>query len=397
MMRISSRARNISPSATLSVDALAKSMIKAGHNVIGFGAGEPDFDTPQHIREAAVAALDRGYTRYTPAGGTLELKEAVCARIEEDYQVKYEPDQVIISCGAKHSLYNLFQVICDQGDEVILMAPYWVSYLEQIKLAGAVPVVVAPRDHTLKPSLEDIEAAITSRTRAIIVNSPSNPSGIVLDRDFLVAVGELALKHDLLVISDEIYDKLIYGTAKHVSFPTLGDELKARTVLINGVSKTYAMTGWRIGWAVGPVEIIKAMINLQSHSTSNPTSIAQYAAMVALTGPQAPVEQMRKEFSQRRDFMLEKLNQLPGVSCQMPEGAFYAFPNIGGLFGKSFNGTVIDSSETFAKYLLQEVKVAVVPGIAFGANEYVRLSYCLSMDKLAEGLERIHQFILKLT
>ncbi len=199
------------------------------------------------------------------------------------------------------------------------------------------------------------------------------------------------------MISDEIYDKLIYGTAKHVCFPTLGDELKARTVLINGVSKTYAMTGWRIGWAVGPVEIIKAMINLQSHNTSNPTSIAQYAAVVALTGPQAPVEQMRKEFSRRRDFMLEKLNQLPGVSCQMPEGAFYAFPNIGGLFGKSFNGTVIDSSETFAKYLLQEVKVAVVPGIAFGANEYVRLSYCLSMDKLAEGLERIHQFILKLT
>ncbi|MCK9221326.1 MAG: pyridoxal phosphate-dependent aminotransferase [Limnochordia bacterium] len=396
-MRISNRAANISPSATLSVDAMAKAMRKAGHDVIGFGAGEPDFETPLYIKEAAIAALDAGYTRYTPAGGIIELREAICNKMVADYQLAYEPDQVVISCGAKHSLYNLFQVICDPGDEVIVMAPYWVSYVEQIKLADGVPVIAKTNDTiTFQPELGAIRAAITPRTKAIIVNSPSNPTGVVLKKEFLLALGKLAVENDLLVISDEIYGKLVYGDAEHISFPSLVEEFKERTVLINGVSKTYAMTGWRIGYAAGPKEIIKAICDLQSHSTSNPNSIAQQAAVAALVGPDDTVYQMREQFDRRRQYIVDRLNEIRGISCFRPEGAFYVFPNISELYGKAINGFVIKDSEGFAKSLLQEAQVAVVPGVAFGSNDHVRLSYCLSLEEIRRGLDRIADFVTRL-
>jgi len=396
-MQLAKRAALISPSPTLAIDAQAKKMLKQGIKVINFGAGEPDFDTPDHIKEAAKAALDRGFTRYTAVGGTDELKSAIIAKLKNDNDLEYEPNQIVVSVGAKHSLYNLFQVVCEQGDEVILPAPYWVSYFEQIKLAGGLPKVVqtAERDG-FKLTPEALEDAISAKTRFVLINSPGNPTGAVYTRAELLALGEVIVRHNLLVISDEIYEKLIYEGEGHVSIASLSPQLKALTVVINGVSKAYAMTGWRIGYAAGPAEVVKAMTSLQSHATSNPASVAQAASVAALTGSQEPLEIMRKEFAGRRDYMWKRLNSLPGVTCTKPVGAFYLYPNVSGLFGKIHQGRTITSPDDLAELLLASGKVAVVPSAAFGTTENIRLSYAASMENIAEGLDRMQAFISSL-
>ncbi|MFZ5592132.1 MAG: pyridoxal phosphate-dependent aminotransferase [Bacillota bacterium] len=389
-MNLAQRALGISPSPTLSIDAKAKKMIAQGLDVINFGVGEPDFDTPQHIKDAAMEAIQKGMTKYTAVAGTDQLKQAIVAKFKQDNGLDYQPGQIVVSCGAKHSLYNAFQVLCQPGDEVILPAPYWVSYLEQIKLAGAQPVIVNTRqENDFKLTVAELEAAITPRTRLIILNSPSNPTGSVYTRQELAALGEVLVKHKIAIISDEIYEKLIYDGLEHVSIASLSPELKEQTVVINGVSKSYAMTGWRIGYAAAPAAVAKAMADLQSHSTSNPTSIAQAASVAALTGTQQPLQDMLREFNRRRDFMLERIRQIPGVQCRQPGGAFYLFPDVSSYFGKSYRGRVVSSASDLADLLLEEARVALVPGIAFGDDRFIRLSYATSMEKIAQGLERI--------
>lgn len=393
-MELAQRARNISPSPTLAIDALAKQMKADGIDVVGFGAGEPDFNTPEHIRKAAVKAIEDGFTRYTPSGGIPQLKKAIQAKFRRDNQLEYDLDQIVVSVGAKHVLYNLFQVLLDPGDEVIVPAPYWVSYLEQVRLAGGVPVVIPTTEENgflLTP--EQLEAHLTPRTKALVLNSPSNPTGAVYSPEALKALADVLARHpQCVVVSDEIYESLVYDHHRHVSIASLHPEVGQRTVVINGVSKAYAMTGWRIGYAAGPKPIIKAMVNLQSHSTSNPTSIAQKAAQAALEGDQSPVETMRQAFDERRRYILQRLQALPGVSCPVPGGAFYVFPRISAIFGKTHNGRTIHSSADLATALLEEVHVALVPGDAFGAEGYVRLSYATSMENIREGLDRIERF-----
>lgn len=390
--RLSERAKAIAPSPTLAIDAKAKEMKANGLDVVGFGAGEPDFDTPESIKNEAISALKKGQTKYTPASGTIELKKAVCAKLLRDQGLQYEPKNVVIGCGAKHVLYNLFQVICDPGDEVILLAPYWVSYSEQVKLADGVPVIVETKEENgFKATPEEIEAVVTSRTKAIILNSPSNPTGGVYSREELERVAALAVKYDFLVVSDEIYEKLIYDGNKHVSIAELGPEIKERTIIVNGVSKTFAMTGWRIGYAVGDAKIIAAMGDLQSHSTSNPTTFCQVACVEPMLNPPAEVETMVAEFSKRRDYMVERINGIPNLSCVNPGGAFYVFANISGLIGKAIYGKTITSGDDFADLLLEKANVAVVPGSGFGAPGYIRLSYAIAMERIKEGLDRIQQ------
>lgn len=330
-MRLADRAKNISPSPTLAIDARAKKMIAAGEKVINFGAGEPDFDTPEHIKEAAMAAIRMGKTRYTPVGGILELREAIVKKLKVDNGLDYTTDQIVVSVGAKHSLYNAMMVLLQPGDEVILPAPYWVTYLEQIKLASAVPVIIqTSQENGFKLTAEQLRSVISPRTRMVILNSPGNPTGAVYSRDELLELGKVIEEFGLVVISDEIYEKLIYDDYRHISIASLSPALKELTVIINGMSKAYAMTGWRIGYAAAPAEVAKAMVDLQSHSTSNPTSIAQAASVAALTGTQEPLKEMVAEFRRRRDYMLQRLNAMPGISCSTPHGAFYVFPSIAG-------------------------------------------------------------------
>ncbi|GAF27274.1 aspartate/tyrosine/aromatic aminotransferase [Moorella thermoacetica Y72] len=395
-MQLAQRAAGISPSPTLAIDAQAEAMKAKGVKVINFSAGEPDFGTPEHIKQAAIDALAAGFTRYTPVAGIPELRQAICASLAAR-GVTYEPADIVVSCGAKHSLYNAMQVLLNAGDEVILSAPYWVSYYEQVKLAGGVPVVVTTGPDTgfkLTPGL--LEAAITPRTRLLILNSPCNPTGAVYSREELAALAEVIVARDLIVISDEIYAALLYDGLTHTSIASLAPEVKERTILIDGVSKTYAMTGWRIGYAAAPRPVAKAMTDLQSHSTSNPTSIAQKAAVAALTGSQEAVEMMRREFEQRRNRILAGLRELPGIECNQPGGAFYVFPYIGKLFGRKFRGRVLGNSTDVATALLNEFQVAVVPGVAFGAEPYLRLSYATSMDQIEAGLERLRAFVTEL-
>lgn len=395
-MELARRAAGISPSPTLAIDAQAKAMKARGVKVINFSAGEPDFGTPEHIKQAAVDALAAGFTRYTPVAGIPELRQAVAASLAAR-GVNYEPADIVVSCGAKHSLYNAMQVLLNEGDEVILIAPYWVSYFEQVKLAGGVPVVIQTgADGDFKVTPAALEAALTPRTKLLILNSPANPTGAVYSRAELEALAEVILAHDLLVISDEIYAALLYDGLTHTSIASLGLEIKERTILIDGVSKTYAMTGWRIGYAATPRAIAKAMTDLQSHSTSNPTSIAQKAAVAALNGSQAPVEAMRREFEVRRNRILAGLRDLPGVDCNQPGGAFYVFPYIGKLLGRKFRGQELSNSTDVATILLNEYQVAVVPGVAFGADPYLRLSYATAMDQIETGLERLKAFISEL-
>lgn len=391
-MSLSERAMNVTPSQTLAISAKAKEMKKNGEDVIIFGVGEPDFDTPAHIKRAAISAIEENFTRYTPASGINELKEAIVEKFRRDNNLDYNSKQVIVSCGAKHSLYNCLQAICGEGDEVIIFSPYWVSYPEMIKLAGAKPIVVDTEEKDgFLPSASSISSAISEKTKAIIINSPSNPTGCVFTEKLLGEIAELALKNDFLIISDEVYEKIIFDSTKHISIASLGEEIKEKTITVNAVSKTYAMTGWRIGYLAGPLEIIKAMGNIQSHSTSNPTSIAQKAAIEALKGPQEEVSKMVVEFEKRRNFIAERLKGIEKISFYKPEGAFYLFLNIG-----YFLKGEIKNSVDFANYLLKEAKVAVVPGSAFGADDYIRISFATSIEELSRGLDRIETAILKI-
>ncbi len=396
-MRLSKKTYSVKPSPTLAIDAKAKSLKASGVDVISFGVGEPDFDTPENIKEAAIKAIRSGFTKYTPVGGTDELKTAIIEKLNKDNGLIYEKNEIIVSCGAKHCLYNIAEALYDAGDEVILPAPYWVSYPDQIVLNGAVPVIVKTDEgNAFKITPEILKANLSKKTKALILNSPSNPTGLAYDRKSLEAIAEIAVKHDFYIISDEIYEKLIYDSFEHISIASLGDEIKQRTLVVNGISKSYAMTGWRIGFAAGPKDIINAMTNIQSQSTSNPTSISQKAAVEALTGTQDFISKMVSEFDKRRKYMVERLNNIKEVFCIKPVGAFYAFPNVSSYYGRSFKGNSIKSSMDLSAYLLDEAKVAVVPGAAFGDDRYIRLSYATSMENIQKGLDRIESALSNL-
>ncbi len=393
-MYISKKYSSISASPTLAIDSKFKQMKADGMNVVGFGAGEPDFDTPQFIKDAAIKAINDGMTKYTPASGTIALKKAVCDKFKRHNNLDYTPDQIVISNGAKHSLVNALGAILNPGDEVIIPAPFWVSYTEMVKLRDGVPVIVqATEEENFLCSPEKIENAITDKTRAIIINSPSNPTGMVYDEESLKKIADIAVKHNIYVISDEIYEHLIYDGKKHVSIASFNEEIKNLTIIINGVSKTYAMTGWRIGFTASNKEIAKVMGNVQSHETSNPNSIAQEASRAALEGSEDELHAMVDEFSKRRLHMVDRISKIPGVSCLKPEGAFYVMMNIKSLYGKSCNGTVINSADDFAQCFLDEKLVAVVPGTAFYADGYVRWSYATSLENINEGMDRLEEFI----
>ena len=390
---LSQRASELKPSATLAISAKAKELKSQGLDVVGFGAGEPDFPTPAHIRDAAKRSLDRGETFYTPVGGTVDLKKAVIHRFAQDYGLEYKPENILVSCGAKHSLYNVFQAIVDPGDEVIIFSPYWVSYPEMVSLAGGSPVIAYTEEKNgFLPDPNKVESLITAKTKAMLINSPSNPTGVAFPKDLMEKLASLAEKHDLLVISDEIYDKLVYDGFKSTSFASLPG-MKDRTILVNGVSKTYAMTGLRIGYLACPrTDLVKAATNIQSQSTSNPTSTAQAAAVEALTGPQDEVERMRAIFESRRNIMVDGINDIPGLSVVNPLGAFYAFVNTSRLAGKN---NISDSTDV-AKYLLERHHVACVPGAPFGSEDHIRLSFATSEEIIRKGLERIRTACLEL-
>jgi aspartate aminotransferase len=396
-MFLSKRISQISPSATLAITAQTKAMRAKGIDVVSLGAGEPDFDTPEHIKQAAKRALDKGFTKYTPASGIKELKQAICKKFKSDNNLKYLPEEILVSCGAKHSIFNAILALCNEKDEVIIPSPYWLSYPEMVKAAGARPVILeTTQNSNFKVKPEQLRKAITPKTKLLILNSPSNPAGMVYARDELEAIAEVILKAKIFCISDEIYEKIIYDNQEHISIASLGDKIKALTVVINGVSKTYSMTGWRIGYAAADKQIIQAMSNLQSHSTSNPTSIAQVAAIAALSGPQGQVGKMVKEFKRRRDYIVERLNKIKAISYLKPQGAFYIFVDISNILGKTFRGGIIRDSFSFTEILLSEAKVAVVPGRVFGADDYLRLSYAASMKNITKGLNRIEDLINKI-
>ncbi|GGC99316.1 aspartate aminotransferase [Pontibacillus chungwhensis BH030062] len=391
-MELAKRVQTLTPSSTLAITAKANELKSQGHDVIGLGAGEPDFNTPEHILDAAKNAMDKGHTKYTPSGGIKQLKQAIVEKFENDQGLTYDPDQVIVTTGAKHALYTLFQVLLNDGDEVIVPAPYWVSYPEQIKLAGGNPVIVsAQEENHFKLTPEQLEQSITDRTKAVIINSPSNPTGMVYSKEELTALGEVCNRKDIMIVSDEIYETLIYGGVSHTSIAQLSEELKERTVIINGVSKSHAMTGWRIGYAAGSKKVIKAMTNLASHSTSNPTTVAQYAALAAYTSSQEEVMTMKEAFSQRLEKLYEWVTAIPGITCVKPQGAFYLFPNV----SEAVQLTGFDSVDDWVKGILEEEKVALVPGSGFGADQNVRLSYATSLDQLEEAAKRIHRFVEK--
>ncbi|HEY0619224.1 MAG TPA: pyridoxal phosphate-dependent aminotransferase, partial [Kribbella sp.] len=384
-----------SESATLAVDAKAKALKAAGRPVIGFGAGEPDFPTPDYIVEAAVeAARDPKNHRYSPAGGLPDLKQAIVDKTKRDSGYEIEAAQVLVTNGGKHAVYNTFATLLDPGDEVLLPAPYWTTYPETIKLAGGVPVeVLADETQNYLVTVEQLEAARTDRTKALLFCSPSNPTGAVETPEAIEAIGRWALEHDIWVITDEIYEHLTYGGTKAPSIPVVVPELADRTVVLNGVAKTYAMTGWRVGWMIGPKDVIKAAANLQSHQTSNVCNIAQRAAIAALSGDLTAVEEMKKAFDRRRKTMVGMLNEIPGVECPEPTGAFYAYPSVKGVLGKEINGRTATTSTELAEIILEDAEVAVVPGEAFGAPGYLRLSYALGDDDLVEGVSRIQKLL----
>ncbi|RJQ55897.1 MAG: pyridoxal phosphate-dependent aminotransferase [Nitrospiraceae bacterium] len=396
-MRLSDRAKAIKPSPTLAMDAKAKALKAAGEDIVNFGVGEPDFDTPENIKEAAIKAVRDGFTKYTPVGGIDELKTAIIEKFRKDNNLNYEKHEIIVSCGAKHSLYNIAEALFGPGDEVIIPSPYWVTYPDQVILNDAVPVIAKTDEkNSFRIDLKLLEEKLSDRTRALILNSPSNPTGLAYDGKSLEAIAGMAVKHDFYIISDEIYEKLTYDGFSHISIASLGGEIKKRTIVVNGLSKSHAMTGWRIGFAAGPKEIIGAMTNIQSQSTSNPASISQKAAVEALTGPQDFIPKMVSEFDRRRKYMVERLNNIKGVSCVTPVGAFYAFPDVSSCYGKSFNGAAINSSLDLSAYLLEQAKTALVPGMAFGDDRYIRLSYATSMENIKKGLDRIEEALAKL-
>lgn len=382
---ISERVKNISPSATLAVDSKAKQLKKEGKDIVIFGAGEPDFNTPDNIKEAAKKAIDNNITRYTPISGIPELKQAVVNKFKRDNKINYDTSEIIISCGGKHTLFNIAMSILNKGDEAILPVPYWVSFEEMIKLTGA-KVVFCKTDKNFKLTAKAVEEKITKKTKLLILNSPSNPTGAIVEPSEVKKIAKLAVKHNFHVVSDEVYEFFVYGNTNRISIASLNDEIKNLTITVNAVSKTYAMTGWRIGYCGANKEIVKAMENLQGHSTGNPSNIAQMAALEALNGPQDSVKQMVKAFDKRRKFMYKRLNEMQGIICLEPEGAFYAFPDI--------SGTGMTSME-FSERLLDEALVAVVPGVAFGSDKHIRLSYAQSMQDIEKGMDRMEEWVKK--
>jgi len=397
MAVLSNRAKSLKPSPTLAINAKAKAMQAQGIRVISFGAGEPDFDTPENVKQAAKKALDEGFTKYTPVGGIDELKDAIIKKFQRDSALSYKRSEILVSCGGKHSFYNLAQAIFDQGDEVVIPAPYWVSYPPMVALANATPVVLETTEKDqfkIKP--EELKKATTSKTKALVLNSPSNPTGSAYTRKELEKIAETAISKNFFVISDEIYEKIVYDGFEFTSIASLSEEMKRKTIIVHGVAKTYAMTGWRIGYAAAAEEIISAMNNIQSQSTSNPTSIAQKASVEALIGPQDEVEKMISAFTQRRNYIVERLNKMSGVSCYKPAGAFYVFPNFSSYYGKSYQGKSIENSTQLADYFLDVARVAVVPGVEFGADPFERLSFATSMENIKEGLDRIEEGLKKL-
>lgn len=396
MKALSKIASSVSPSATMAVNSLAKKLKADGLDVISFGTGEPDFDTPAAISYAGIKAICDGQTRYTPAAGTISLRKAVCSRVKADYDLDYDYTQVVIASGAKHSVYLALGALVDPGDEVILPAPYWVSYYEMIRLFDAVPVVLlAGEDQGFKITPAQLEAAITEKTKVVVLNNPSNPTGTIYGREELKALADICVKHDLYIIADEIYDKLIYDGASFTSIASFGDEVKERTILINGVSKSYAMTGWRVGYSLSNTKIAKAMSSYVSHSTGAPSTMSQAAAEAALLCPQDEVEIMRQQFEVRRDHIVSRINGMDGVSCLKPNGAFYVMMNLEQLIGKSIDGEVITDSDAFAKLFLEKSLVATVSCTSFGIPKYVRWSYAASMENIEKAMVRLEAFLQK--
>ncbi|MBW3113286.1 pyridoxal phosphate-dependent aminotransferase [Bacillus sp. MCCB 382] len=388
---LAERVSALTPSTTLAITAKAKEMKAQGIDVIGLGAGEPDFNTPEHIIQAAYESMTEGHTKYTPSGGMAKLKEAIIHKFETDQKLTYQSSEIIVTSGAKHALYTLFQVLLNDGDEVIIPTPYWVSYPEQVKLAGGVPVIVEGKEeNAYKITPQQLKKSITSKTKAVILNTPSNPTGMLYSREELKDIGNVCLEAGIMIVSDEIYEKLVYGGNTHTSIAELSPELKEQTIVINGVSKSHSMTGWRIGYAAGNEGVIKAMTNLASHSTSNPTTISQFGAVAAYLGDQKPVEDMRNSFEERLNIVFDKLNNIPGFHCLKPQGAFYLFPNV----SEAAKKTGYSNVDEFSKALLEEAKVAVIPGSGFGSENNIRLSYATSLSALEKAIERMHDFVV---
>ena len=397
-MKLANRTSRIAPSPTLHMAATVKALKAQGAQIFDFSAGEPASDTPEYIKAAAYEAMQSGFTKYTPVAGTEELKEAIIEKFRQDQGLTYEKSQILVSCGAKHTLYNIAQALFEAGDEVIVPSPYWVSYPDQIVLSDATPVFLETQEssnYSIDPSA--LKACISSRTKAIILNSPCNPTGSIYDQPTLEGIAELALRHNLVVISDEIYEKMIYDNHRHVSIASLDPEMAKRTVIVNGVSKAFSMTGWRIGYAAGPKDLVSAMGNVQGQSTSNPTSISQKAALAALRGDQTFIEQMVKELNQQRNVIVNRLNAIPGIQCPTPAGAFYAFPNVASLFGRQYAKGPIRSATDLTDYLLQEAKVACVSGEPFGSHSHIRLSYTPSLTTIEQGMDRMEVAITALS
>lgn len=393
-MILSRKALAIEPSVTLEISAKAKALKDSGIDVISFSIGEPDFNTPENIRQEAIRAIEEGHTKYTPVSGIPQLRKAVCQRLKIDNNLDYSPENILVSSGGKHSIYNAIMAILNPGDEVIIGVPYWVSYPEMVRLADGVPVFIETKEENdFKFGVNDLERVKTARTKALIINTPSNPNGSIYTENELRDIAEWAVNNNIFVISDELYEKLIYDNYKHVSIASFNDQIKDLTILINGMSKAYAMTGWRIGFTAAHKDIIKLMNNIQGQTTSNPSSIAQFASVVGLNDDQSSLDEMKKEFDKRRIYMYETINTIKGLSCRRPKGAFYIMVNISKLKGRTIKGMNLDSSLDIANLLLEKANVAVVPGIGFGDDNYIRLSYATSMDNIEEGLKRIRQVI----
>ncbi|WP_195264846.1 pyridoxal phosphate-dependent aminotransferase [Clostridium sp. 1001275B_160808_H3] len=396
-MDLSKKAMGINPSITLEITAKAKELKESGVDVVSFGAGEPDFNTPENIIEAAIKAMRDGKTKYTPTSGILDLRKAICNKLKKDNELNYDADQIVVSTGAKQSLANTFLAILNEGDEVIIPTPYWVSYPELVKLAGGIPLFInTTKENDYKYTVDELRKSITNRTKAILVNSPNNPTGSIYTKEELTEIAELAKEYDLIIISDEIYEKLIYDNANHISIAAISKDSYERTIVINGLSKAYAMTGWRVGYSASSKKIAKLMSSVQSHVTSNVNSISQYAAIEALNGPQDSIKIMIKEFEKRRNYMIDRINKIDGLSIIRPKGAFYIMVCVERYFGKKINDKMINSSLDFSKSLLNEENVAVIPGIAFGLDNYIRLSYATSMEIIEEGLNRLDKYLQKL-
>ena len=396
MLSLSQKSESITPSSTLAITAKITAMQAEGIDVIKFAAGEPDFDTPDYIKEAAITAINEGFTKYTSASGIPELKEAVVEKFKRDNGLIYKPSQVIVSCGAKHTIYNILQSICNPGDEVIFAAPYWVSYIEMVKLADATPIVIettASQNFSMTP--EQIESVVSDKTKAIIIGSPSNPTGTVYHPDTLKQIAEIAVKGQFYVISDEIYESLLYDGLTHQGIASFGKDIQDITFVVNGVSKAYSMTGWRIGYTAGPEKAIQGMSRIQSHSTSNPTSISQKAALAALSGSQEAVETMRQAFEERRNAIAQRFDEIEGVTYIKPQGAFYIFPDFSAHYGRTINGRVINGSMDMAAHLLEDAKVGVIPGNGFGADKHLRLSFAISLEEINRGLDRIKKALAR--